>query len=61
MRRSVVTGPDLPAPIGPYSQECGPMACWQAFKNLEAVLQAGGSRLDLVASTTVLVADVGDR
>jgi 2-iminobutanoate/2-iminopropanoate deaminase len=32
----------------------------QAFRNLETVLRAGGSRLDLVANTTVLVADVGD-
>jgi 2-iminobutanoate/2-iminopropanoate deaminase len=30
----------------------------QAFRNLETVLQAGGSRLDLVVNTTVLVADV---
>jgi 2-iminobutanoate/2-iminopropanoate deaminase len=32
----------------------------QVFRNLETVLRAGGSRLDLVANTTVLVADVGD-
>lgn len=31
----------------------------QAFRNLEAV-QAGGGRLDLVASTTILVADLHD-
>jgi 2-iminobutanoate/2-iminopropanoate deaminase len=31
----------------------------QAFANLDAVLRAAGSRLDLVASTTVIVADVG--
>jgi 2-iminobutanoate/2-iminopropanoate deaminase len=31
----------------------------QAFRNLDAVLRAGGSRLDLVASTTVLVTDIG--
>ena len=30
----------------------------QAFKNLEAVLHAGGSRLDLVVNTTVLLAGV---
>jgi 2-iminobutanoate/2-iminopropanoate deaminase len=30
----------------------------QAFKNLDTVLRAGGSRLDLVVNTTVLVADV---
>jgi len=29
----------------------------QAFRNLEAVLRTGGSRPDLVVSTTVLVAD----
>jgi 2-iminobutanoate/2-iminopropanoate deaminase len=32
----------------------------QAFRNLETVLQAGGSRLDLVANTTILVTDIGD-
>jgi 2-iminobutanoate/2-iminopropanoate deaminase len=32
----------------------------QAFANLDAVLRAGGSRADLVVSTTVLVADQGD-
>ena len=30
----------------------------QAFQNLEAVLKAGGSQLNLVVNTTVLVADV---
>jgi|SRR5215467_13645666 len=30
----------------------------QAFKNLDTVLRAGCSRLDLVVNTTVLVADV---
>ena len=30
----------------------------QAFRNLDTVLRAGGSRLDLVVNTTVLVADV---
>ncbi|HEY6290487.1 MAG TPA: Rid family detoxifying hydrolase [Terriglobia bacterium] len=30
----------------------------QAFRNLEAVLRAGGSQLNLVVNTTVLVADV---
>ena len=30
----------------------------QAFQNLETVLRAGGSRLDLVVNTTVLVADI---
>ena len=32
----------------------------QAFKNLDAVLRAGHSRLDLVVNTTVLVADVSN-
>ena len=83
--RSVVTGPEVPAAIGPYSQgvraggllfvsgqpgvdpatggaagESFGAQARQAFRNLEAVLRAGGSRLDLVASTTILVADVGD-
>jgi 2-iminobutanoate/2-iminopropanoate deaminase len=30
----------------------------QAFKNLEAVLKAGGSSLELVANTTVIVTDL---
>jgi endoribonuclease L-PSP, putative len=30
----------------------------QVFRNLDMVLRAGGSRLDLVVNTTVLVADV---
>src|ERR1700729_1125260 len=32
----------------------------QAFKNLDTVLRAGGSRLDLVANTTVLVTDISN-
>jgi 2-iminobutanoate/2-iminopropanoate deaminase len=32
----------------------------QAFKNLDAVLRAGNSRLNLVVNTTVLVADVSN-
>jgi 2-iminobutanoate/2-iminopropanoate deaminase len=84
MRRTVVSGPGLPAPIGPYSQavraggllfvsgqpgidpatggvagESFAAEARQAFKNLESVLHAGGSRMDLVASTTFLVADLG--
>ncbi len=31
----------------------------QALRNLQAVLEAGGSRLDLVVNTTVLLADFG--
>lgn len=30
----------------------------QAFRNLETVLKAGGSRLDLVVNTTILVTDI---
>ena len=30
----------------------------QAFENLDTVLRAGGSRLDLVVNTTVLVTDI---
>lgn len=83
--REVVTGPQVPAAIGPYSPgvraggllfvagqpgvdpETGEPAgdtlaeqARQAFANLEAVLLAGGSRLDLVVDTTVLVADVSE-
>jgi 2-iminobutanoate/2-iminopropanoate deaminase len=32
----------------------------QAIRNVEAVLRAGGSRLDLVVNTTVLVTDIGE-
>ena len=32
----------------------------QAFRNLETVLRAGGSRMDLVVNTTVLMADVAN-
>jgi 2-iminobutanoate/2-iminopropanoate deaminase len=32
----------------------------QAFRNLESVLRAGGSRLDLVVNTTVLVTDIAN-
>jgi 2-iminobutanoate/2-iminopropanoate deaminase len=31
----------------------------QAMRNVEAVLRAGGSRLELVVNTTVLVTDIG--
>jgi 2-iminobutanoate/2-iminopropanoate deaminase len=78
-----VSGQDLPAKIGPYSQAvraagllfvsgqtgvdptsgrpAGPTIAeqaGQAFANLATVLRAGGSRPDLVVSTTVLVADM---
>jgi 2-iminobutanoate/2-iminopropanoate deaminase len=80
--REVITGPDIPKPIGPYSQavrgqgllfvsgqpgtdpatgqpagETFAEQVAQAFRNLEGVLHAAGSRPDLVVSTTVLVAD----
>jgi len=32
----------------------------QVFRNLDRVLKAGGSRLDLVVNTTVLVADISN-
>jgi 2-iminobutanoate/2-iminopropanoate deaminase len=32
---------------------------WQVFRNLDAVLRAGGSEPSLVVNTTVLMADVG--
>ncbi len=32
----------------------------QAFKNLETVLKAGGSRLDLVVNTNILVTDIAN-
>jgi 2-iminobutanoate/2-iminopropanoate deaminase len=32
----------------------------QAFKNLDTVLRAGGSRLDLIVNTTVLVTDLSN-
>jgi 2-iminobutanoate/2-iminopropanoate deaminase len=32
----------------------------QAFANLETVLKAGGSGLDLVVNTTILVTDIAD-
>ena len=46
--------PETAQPIGPTFGE----QARQAFLNLEAVLRAGGSSPDLVASITVLVADV---
>ncbi len=36
------------------------MQARQAFRNLEVVLKAGGSRLDLVVNTTVLVTDISN-
>jgi 2-iminobutanoate/2-iminopropanoate deaminase len=82
MERHIVTSPDLPAGIGPYSQAvraggfvfvsgqpgidpatgdvAGPTfgeQARQAFANLGTALRAGGSRPDLVVSTTVLIAE----
>jgi enamine deaminase RidA (YjgF/YER057c/UK114 family) len=36
------------------------VACYLCLVNLEKVLAAGGSRLDLVVNTTVLVADISN-
>jgi 2-iminobutanoate/2-iminopropanoate deaminase len=83
--RQVVTGPDIPSGIGPYSpgvrageflfvsgqpgvhpstgEPAGPTfgeQARQAFQNLDAVLRAGNSSPELVANTTVLVADAAD-
>jgi 2-iminobutanoate/2-iminopropanoate deaminase len=83
--KEIVSGPDLPATIGPYShavraagllfvsgqpgidpatgQLAGPTMAeqaQQAFANLAVVLRVGGSRPDLVVSTTVLVADAAE-
>lgn len=42
--------------VGPgFGEQAG-----QVFRNLATVLAAGGSRADLVVSTTVLVADIED-
>jgi 2-iminobutanoate/2-iminopropanoate deaminase len=81
---AVVSGPDLPKALGPYSpavragdllfvsgqagvdpltgkpagETLGEQAR-QLFRNLDAVLRAGGSEPSLVVNTTVLVADMG--
>ena len=85
LARQVITGPDIPTGIGPYSpavragdfvfvsgqpgvdpataQPAGHafgQQARQAFRNLDAVLAAGGSRLELVVNTTVIVADAAD-
>jgi 2-iminobutanoate/2-iminopropanoate deaminase len=46
--------PDTGEPAGPTLAE----QARQAFRNVEAVLRAGGSRLELVANMTVIVADI---
>ena len=43
----------------PAGSSSGEHAC-QTFRNLDAVLRAGGSRPELVVNTTVLVADAND-
>jgi 2-iminobutanoate/2-iminopropanoate deaminase len=48
--------PETSEAVGPSFSE----QARQAFANLDAVLRAGGSRPDLVVSTTVVVADQGD-
>lgn len=83
-RKQVVTGPGVPAPLGPYAQavrsgdllfvsgqaavgdDPGPVGetfaeqARVAFGNLLAVVEAGGSRADLVCSVTVMLRDIGD-
>jgi 2-iminobutanoate/2-iminopropanoate deaminase len=46
--------PETAEAVGPSISE----QARQAMRNVEAVLRAGGSRLDLVVNTTVLVADI---
>jgi 2-iminobutanoate/2-iminopropanoate deaminase len=48
------TDPETGEPAGPTIAE----QARQSMRNLEAVLRAGGSRLDLVVNVTVLVADI---
>jgi 2-iminobutanoate/2-iminopropanoate deaminase len=48
--------PGTAQPVGPAFGE----QARQAFRNLDAVLRAGGSRPELVVNTTVLVADASD-
>jgi len=48
--------PETGEPAGPSLAE----QARQAFRNVEAVLRAGGSRPELVVNTTVLVADIGE-
>ncbi len=63
MERRVLTGPGVPAQIGPYSQatvgQTFAEQARQAFANLDAVLRAAGSRPDLVVATQVLVVGPG--
>jgi 2-iminobutanoate/2-iminopropanoate deaminase len=48
--------PATAQPVGPSFGE----QARQAFRNLDAVLRAGGSRPELVVAMTLLVADAGD-
>ncbi len=48
--------PQTAQPVGPGFAE----QARQAFANLDAVLRAGGSRLDLVVNTTITVVDIAD-
>jgi 2-iminobutanoate/2-iminopropanoate deaminase len=48
--------PGTAQPVGPTFGE----QARQAFRNLDAVLRAGGSRPELVVNTTVLVADASN-
>jgi 2-iminobutanoate/2-iminopropanoate deaminase len=48
--------PATGAPAGPSFEE----QIRQVFQNLATVLEAGGSRLDLVVNTTVLVTDISN-
>ena len=51
--------PGVHPETGEKSDDFGEQAR-QAFANLDAVLRAAGSRLDLVVSTTVLVTDIAN-
>jgi 2-iminobutanoate/2-iminopropanoate deaminase len=48
--------PDSGAPAGASLRD----QARQAMRNVESVLRAGGSRLELVVNTTVLVVDIGE-
>jgi 2-iminobutanoate/2-iminopropanoate deaminase len=48
--------PQTGEPAGPTLRD----QAEQSMRNIEAVLTAGGSRLDLVVNTTVLVADISE-
>jgi 2-iminobutanoate/2-iminopropanoate deaminase len=48
--------PETAQPVGPTFAE----QTRQTFRNLDAVLRAGGARPELVVNTTVLVADTND-